>query len=253
MQILLANAKIMYDKAERKPISTPLFQSVANSLAAEMARMDVADLAQQLGCSHNIATDNWKRYRDFAIADKLPAILAYNGQAYKHLQANTLSDATLLYAQKHLWITCFLYGLLRPMDGIVPYRMEHTVTLEATNDKPINQFWRDNLTDVLIDSVKADDGILIHLSTAEYEHLFDWKRVCNEVTVIQPLFYVRQNNGKLKMQAVWAKSCRGAMVRFILNNQILTPEGLNTFSHEGFEYAPQLGEPTFPHFVREQQ
>ena len=253
MQILLANAKIMYDKAERKPISTPLFQSVANSLAAEMARMDVADLAQQLGCSHNIAADNWKRYRDFAIADKLPAILAYNGQAYKHLQANTLSDATLLYAQKHLWITCFLYGLLRPMDGILPYRMEPTVTLEATNDKPINQFWRDNLTDVLIDSVKADDGILIHLSTAEYEHLFDWKRVCNEVTVIQPLFYVRQNNGKLKMQAVWAKSCRGAMVRFILNNQILTPEGLNTFSHEGFEYAPQLGEPTFPHFVREQQ
>ena len=253
MQILLANAKIMFDLAERKPISTPLFQSVANSLAAEMARMDVADLAQQLGCSHNIAADNWKRYRDFAIADKLPAILAYNGQAYKHLQANTLSDATLLYAQKHLWITCFLYGLLRPMDGIVPYRMEHSVTLEATNDKPINQFWRDNLTDVLIDSVKADDGILIHLSTAEYEHLFDWKRVCNEVTVIQPLFYVRQNNGKLKMQAVWAKSCRGAMVRFILNNQILTPEGLNTFSHEGFEYAPQLGEPTFPHFVREQQ
>ena len=253
MQILLANAKIMFDLAERKPISTPLFQSVANSLAAEMARMDVADLALQLGCSHNIATDNWKRYRDFAIADKLPAILAYNGQAYKHLQSNTLSDATLLYAQKHLWITCFLYGLLRPMDGIVPYRMEHSVTLEATNDKPINQFWRDNLTDVLIDSVKADDGILIHLSTAEYEHLFDWKRVCNEVTVIQPLFYVRQNNGKLKMQAVWAKSCRGAMVRFILNNQILTSEELKTFSHEGFEYAPQLGEPAFPHFVREQQ
>ena len=253
MQILLANAKIMFDLAERKPISTPLFQSVANSLAAEMARMDVAALALQLGCSHNIATDNWKRYRDFAIADKLPAILAYNGQAYKHLQANTLSDATLLYAQKHLWITCFLYGLLRPMDGIVPYRMEHSVTLEATNDKPINQFWRDNLTDVLIDSVKADDGILIHLSTAEYEHLFDWKRVCNEVTVIQPLFYVRQNNGKLKMQAVWAKSCRGAMVRFILNNQILTSEELKTFSHEGFEYAPQLGEPAFPHFVREQQ
>lgn len=253
MQILLANAKIMYDKAERKPISTPLFQSVANSLAAEMARMDVADLAQQLGCSHNIAADNWKRYRDFAIADKLPAILAYNGQAYKHLRADTLSDASLLYAQKHLWITCFLYGLLRPLDGIVPYRMEHSVTLEATNDKPINQFWRDKLTDVLIDSVKADDGILIHLSTAEYEHLFDWKRVCKEVTVIQPLFYVRQNNGKLKMQAVWAKSCRGAMVRFIVNNQILTPEELNTFSHEGFEYAPQLGEAAFPHFVREQQ
>lgn len=252
MQILLANAKIMFDKAERKPLSTPLFQSTANSLAAEMAMMDVEELARQLDCSPKIAAENWKRYQDFAVAEKLPAILAYNGQAYKHLRAKTLSDEALAFAQEHLWITCFLYGLLRPMDGIVPYRMEHCVTLEATGDKPVNQFWRDKLTDVLIGSVKADDGILIHLSTEEYEHLFDWNRVCREVKVIHPLFYVRQSDGNLKMQAVWAKSCRGAMVRFILNNRLLTPQELAAFSHEGFEYAPQLGEEAFPHFIREQ-
>lgn len=252
MQILLANAKIMFDKAERKPLSTPLFQSTANSLAAEMAMMDVEELARQLDCSPKIAAENWKRYQDFAVAEKLPAILAYNGQAYKHLRAKTLSDEALAFAQEHLWITCFLYGLLRPMDGIVPYRMEHCVTLEATGDKPVNQFWRDKLTDVLIGSVKADDGILIHLSTEEYEHLFDWNRVCREVKVIHPLFYVRQSDGNLKMQAVWAKSCRGAMVRFILNNRLLTPQELTVFSHEGFEYAPQLGEEAFPHFIREQ-
>ena len=91
---------------------------------------------------------------------------------------------------------------------------------------------------------------LIHLSTEEYEHLFDWKRVCKEIKVIQPLFYVRQKDGRLKMQAVWAKSCRGAMVRYILNNQLLTPEELAGFSYEGFEYAPELGEAAFPHFVR---
>lgn len=252
MQILLANAKIMFDKAERKPLSTPLFQSTANSLAAEMAMMDVEELARQLDCSPKIAAENWKRYQDFAVAEKLPAILAYNGQAYKHLRAKTLSDEALAFAQEHLWITCFLYGLLRPMDGIVPYRMEHCVTLEATGDKPVNQFWRDKLTDVLIGSVKADDGILIHLSTEEYEHLFDWNRVCREVKVIHPLFYVRQSDGNLKMQAVWAKSCRGAMVRFILNNRLLTPQELTAFSHEGVEYAPQLGEEAFPHFIREQ-
>ena len=137
------------------------------------------------------------------------------------------------------------------MDAVVPYRMEHYVSLETTNDKPINHFWRDKLTDVLIASVQADDGILLHLSTEEYEHLFDWKRVCKEVTVVQPLFYVRQKDGRLKMQAVWAKSCRGAMVRFILNKQLLTTDDLTAFSYEGFEYAPQLGEEAFPHFVRE--
>ena len=252
MQILLANAKIMYEKAEKQPLSTPLFQSVADTLAAEMARMDVEELARQLDCSTKIAAENWKRYHNFAAAEKMPAILAYNGQAYKYLRADSLSDESLEYAQRHLWITCFLYGLLRPMDGIVPYRMEHCVTLEATGDKPVNQFWKDKLTDVLIDSVKADDGVLLHLSTAEYEHLFDWKRVCKEVKVIQPLFYVRQKDGRLKMQAVWAKACRGAMVRFVLAHQIAHPEELAAFSYEGFEYAPQLGEEAFPHFVREQ-
>lgn len=250
MQILLANAKIMYEKAEKAPCSTPLFQSVTNVLAEEMARMDVEDLGKQLDCSKKIAAENWKRYQNFGFAEKLPAIMAYNGQAYKHLKAHTLSEEALSYAQKHLWITCFLYGLLRPMDGIVPYRMEHCTTLETTHDKPINQFWKDKLTDVLIDSVKADDGILIHLSTEEYEHLFDWKRVRNEVKVIQPLFYVEQENGKLKVQAVWAKTCRGAMVRFILNNHITSPQELKAFSYEGFEYEAQLGEEAFPHFVR---
>ena len=251
MQILLANAKIMFGKADRKPLSIPLFQSVADVLAAEMARMDVAELARQLDCSQKLAAENWQRYRDFPCAEKMPAILAYNGQAYKHLRAASLNDEALSFAHKHLWITCFLYGLLRPMDGIVPYRMEHCVTLESTNDKPVNQYWKDKLTDLLIKSVKADDGILIHLSTEEYEHLFDWKRVCKEVRVIHPLFYVRQPDGRLKMQAVWAKSCRGAMVRFILQNQLLMLDDLKAFSYEGFEYSPHLGEDNYPHFVRE--
>ena len=252
MQILLANAKIMWpqSKVKSKPFSTPLFQSVANQLAAEMAQMDIDELARQLDCSRKLAAENWKRYQEFSCAETMPAILAYNGQAYKHLKANTLSTAALEFGQDHLWITCFLYGLLRPMDGIVPYRMEHCVTLETTHDKPINQFWKDKLTDVLIDSVNADDGILVYLSTEEYEHLFDWKRVIEEVKVIHPLFYVRQANGSLKMQAVWAKSCRGAMVRYILENGITSPDELKAFSYEGFEYSPNHGEDSFPHFIR---
>ena len=79
MQILLANAKIMFDKADRKPISVPLFQSVANVLAEEMARMNVEELARQLDCSSKIATENWKRYHNFMATEKMPAILAYNG------------------------------------------------------------------------------------------------------------------------------------------------------------------------------
>lgn len=250
MQILLANAKIMFSTSTVASLSQPHFLSVANSLATEMSSMDTEELAKQLDCSQKLAAENWLRYQCFFSSPTLPAILAYNGQAYKHLKAWTLSMEDLCYAQSHLWITCFLYGLLRPMDAVVPYRMEHCVKLHATNDKPINQFWKDKLTDFLIDSVKADDGVLIHLSTEEYEHLFDWKRVRAELKVIQPLFYVRQDKG-LKMQAVWAKSCRGAMSRFIIKNKLSHPDELHHFSYEGFEYTPNLGEELFPHFVRE--
>ena len=184
MQILLANAKIMNESSEAKAQSVPMFQAVADVLAAEMARADAETMAQMLGCSRALALENCERYRSWGIAEKMPAIMAYNGQAYKHLKAASLSPEALEFGSQHLWITCFLYGLLRPMDGIVPYRMEHSVALDATDDMSMSQFWRGRLTDVLINSVKADDGILVHLSTAEYEHLFDWKRVLRELTVI---------------------------------------------------------------------
>ena len=250
MQILLANAKIMKEHSDRQPLSEPLFQETANNLAVEMSTLDNEALAMQLDCSKKLAAENWLRYQNFFTAKKIPAVMAYNGQAYKHLRAKELSDEDLVFAQRHLWITCFLYGLLRPMDGIVPYRMEHCVTLRCTHNRPVNRYWKEQLTDFLIAQVKADDGILLHLSTEEYEHLFDWKRVQEEVEVIQPLFYVKQEKG-LKMQAVWAKSCRGAMTRFIIKNRIVSPEDLQHFAYEGFEYAPLLGEKAFPHFVRD--
>ena len=252
MQILLANAKMMVCPTEvaAKPLTLPAFQAEADRLAKEMARLSLDELEEQLGCSRQLALENQQRYQNFFLAEKMPAIMAYNGRAYQALMAHTLDAAVLSFAQEHLFITCFLYGLLRPMDAIVPYRMEHTVRLAATNDKPIDRFWRDKLTDYLIRAVQADDGILIHLSTGEYERLFDWGRVSHEVKVIKPLFYVRRQ-GQLRMQAVWAKAGRGAMVRHLLQVAADQPAALADFAYEGSSYAPHLGEPAFPHFVRE--
>ena len=236
MRIILANAKIMQEHSVVEPHSVPLFHDTAQAIATEMAQLDSSEMAQLMHCNLQLAGENCLRYRNFNFASKLPAIMAYNGQAYKHLRAHTLSSATLTYAQSHLWITCFLYGLLRPLDGIVPYRMEHDLKLQATGEVPLSRYWRDKLTDVLIESVKADDGILLHLSTAEFEKLFNWPRVCREVQVVQPLFYVNKG-GELKNQAVWAKTCRGAMARSVLQNQCATIGELETFTYEGFALA----------------
>lgn len=249
MQILLANAKIMRPPLGVSKLSEPRFQSEANLLASEMASLDVDALALQLDCSRKLAAENWQRFQHFFSTEPQAALLAYFGQAYKHLKAETLSAADLDYAHSHLWITSFLYGMLRPLDGIVPYRMEHTVKLEATGQKGIAAFWKERLTDFLIDAVKADDGCLLHLATEEYHHLFDWKRVQRELTVIQPIFYV-EKAGRLKVQAVWAKSLRGAMARHVITRRLANPASLALFTYEGFAYEPRLGEPAFPHFVR---
>ena len=254
MQIILASAKIMNDNLKSVPdvnLSSPLFQNEAQTFARDMAQYSAETIAEMLGCSHQIAAQNKLRYMQFfEEKPKLPAILAYHGQAYKHLKAEMLIVDDLNYSQSRLWITSFLYGLLRPLDGILPYRMEGNVELPSGEGKNMFGFWKTRLTDVLIDAVKADDGILIHLATEEYQHLFDWQRVKKEVRVIQPLFYVRKRND-LKMQAVWAKTCRGAMTKFIIENRITNLGALSAFSYEGFAYELALGEPDYPHFIKQ--
>jgi len=253
MQILLANAKMMLCPTEvaAKPLTIPAFQAEADRLAKEMARFSLDELEEQLGCSRQLALENQQRYQNFFLAEKMPAIMAYNGRAYQALMAHTLDAAVLSFAQEHLFITCFLYGLLRPMDAIVPYRMEHTVRLEATNDKPIDRFWRDKLTDYLIRAVQADDGILVHLSTGEYERLFNWARVCREVKVVQPLFYVEKGDS-MKVVSVYAKRCRGAMTRCIIQHQWHHPDELLAFNEAGFSYQPHYGDELHPHFIFKQ-
>lgn len=259
MQILLADAKIMLpdDKAvasatwRKSDMTTPRHQTVATCLALDMAAFDVGELSSLLSCSRSIAAETWRRYRHFVSAETLPALFAYNGQAYKHLKASSLAVGALRYAQAHLFITSFLYGLLRPMDAVAPYRIGHNITLPSTGGKALNRYWRDILTDILISATKADDGILLHLSTEEYEQLFDWQRVCSELTVVHPFFHVRQPDGGLKIQAVWAKACRGAMLRYVLENHLSRPSLLQSFAYEGFVFNPHAGDDTHPHFVRE--
>lgn len=197
-------------------------------------------------CSRQLAIENKLRYESFFDSEeRVPAILTYYGQAYKSLQAQTLDAKDFIFAQDHLWITSFLYGLLRPLDMIHPYRMEGKVELDG---KTMFLHWKPLLTDLLIDSVKADDGILVHLATEEMQHLFDWKRVCKEVKVIQPEFLVMKN-GKLKIVTVYAKSCRGAMTRFIIKNKLTMPEDLRHFEYEGFEYSTDYGDASHPYFI----
>ena len=134
MQILLACAKIMNEATETKTplVTKPKFLKEAEHFALLMSQRTVDELMDMFHCSRQLAIENKLRYeRFFAENESLPAILAYYGQAYKCLSANHLSSDDFLYAQHHLWIASFLYGLLRPLDMIHPYRMEGKVELDG--------------------------------------------------------------------------------------------------------------------------
>ena len=240
MQVILASAKIMKERVPSRGITPtePLFQRQATMLAGELARMSGNRLSELFNCSAAIGRENKERFALFGtdMAEIMPAILTYYGQAYKHLKAESLTNEDLEWANSHLWISSCLYGLLRPLNGIQTYRMEGGFPMNATGGLKVNEFWRPLLTNLLIESVKADDGILIYLDTEEFRSLFNWKRVAAEIQVIEPKFQVLKN-GRLTSQAVWAKSCRGAMARYIIEERITNPLQLANFNHCGFSLS----------------
>lgn len=266
MQIILASAKIM---REFSPVPdlvarTPCFNDIAMRIASEMSRMTAGEISGLFGCSDAIGELNRQRFNVFGTdeAEIMPAVMAYYGQAYKHLKADTLDRDELEWADGHLWISSCLYGLLRPFDGISQYRMESKLSLKSTEGKRITDFWRPMLTEVLIESVKADDGVLVYLDTEEFRSLFDWKKVVSEIRVIEPGFHVMKN-GKLVTPSVWAKTCRGAMARFLIqensasHSPLLAEHGpdadllIREFRYEGFAFSGyHNGDFDFPQFVR---
>lgn len=255
MQILLSCAKDMTSRPEPSPAlsTTPRFLAEARHHALQLASFTGAELAKALKCNARLAVLNKLRYLSFFDPENSgAAVLSYNGMAYRHLRAWEFTEADYAYANSHLWICSFLYGLLRPMDRIKNYRLEGTVKLPDNDDRSLFDFWKPLLTDVLIDSVKQDDGWLVHLATEEMTRLFDWKRVKREVKVLEPQFFVREKE-KLKTIVVYAKMCRGAMARYILRNRLTTQEELTAFSYEEFNYHPGAvpGKPEVLPFVLE--
>ena len=236
MQSLIGCAKIMTGCApsDISFATEPTFQSQANDNAMQMLNYSVEELCEMLHINRDMALENWKRFRSFHDNSiRQPAAFCYDGMVYQRLAPETLSDSELRYANDHLMISSFLYGILRPLDMINKYRLEGNVILPNNNSKSMFDFWKPILTDWFINKIKADDGILIYLASDEMRNLFDWKRVKSEVKVITPTFKV-DKNGKLKTIVIYTKMCRGAMARYIIKNRITNIDALKSFEYEGF-------------------
>lgn len=251
MLIYISCAKTMtaQSKGMIPPATTPHFMREARAHALEMAQLDTDEMSHLLKVNSKIAAENVLRFKHFFSEEgSLPAILSYTGMVFKRLNPKDFTPEDFVYAQNHLLITSFLYGLLRPLDAIKNYRLEGDVRLAQHDEQTLFQFWQTKLTDYFIQRIHEQGEVLLDLASNEMKDLFDWKRVTETVKVITPEF-ITYKNGKPKTIVVYAKMCRGEMARFVLKNQIEKTELLKEFTWEGFHFNPLKSSET--HFVFE--
>jgi cytoplasmic iron level regulating protein YaaA (DUF328/UPF0246 family) len=201
-----------------------------------------------MGISANLANLNRERFTRFGTQEKKPAMYAFAGDTYKGLDAKTLADDDLVWAQDHLRILSGLYGLLRPLDEIEPYRLEMGSRLATDRGKNLYDFWGTELSHELNKTAtKTDTSLLLNCASKEYFSAIDVKSL--ELGVVTPVF-LENVTSKPKTVSFYAKKARGAMARFVMQNKITTTQELMAFDAGGYAYQPDLSDEQTLYFAR---
>lgn len=224
------------------PNSTPVLLDDSQKLVKELKKKSVADIVELMDVSEKIASVNHERYQHFSLPfseeNARQALLAFKGDVYTDIAVEDYSEGEFAFAQDHLRIISGLYGLLRPLDLMQPYRLEMKTPLENPRGSNLYQFWGDRITKQLNDVLKAQDTpVLVNLASNEYFKSVDSKKLSGEV--ITPVFK-EHKDGKYKVIAIYAKRARGKMANFIIRQAIDQPEQLKTFTDGGYEFSDSL-------------
>ena len=230
----------------QKEYSTKLIQTVK--------KISVKKLEKLMGISSNLATLNYERYQEWAPSHKLgiskQALLSFTGDVYRGLDAASLSEDDLRYAQGHLRILSGLYGLLKPLDLMMPYRLEMGTKLAVGKKKNLYDFWGNLLTEKLNEEIQShDEKTIVNLASNEYFKAIKPKEL--RANVISPQFKDAKN-GQYKLIMTFAKLARGYMSRYIIVNKIEKAEDLLGFDLNGYVYNPSLSSENEPVFTREE-
>jgi cytoplasmic iron level regulating protein YaaA (DUF328/UPF0246 family) len=224
------------------------FLARSELLVAKLRKFSTAELMDFMEISEKLAELNRRRFKQwqppFTAQNAKQALLAFTGDVYEGLDAGSLKKRDIQYAQKHLRILSGLYGLLRPLDLIQPYRLEMGRPLETRSAKNLYAFWRDTITGAL----NAENGdVLVNLASQEYFKAIDTGKL--EKEIVSPVFK-DEKNGKLKIISFYAKKARGTMARYLIENRIADLNGMLGFSEDGYSYSPELSKSNAPVFTR---
>ncbi|OZI19853.1 peroxide stress protein YaaA [Bordetella genomosp. 9] len=247
MLFLLSPAKKLdYDSPLGVDLHTqPLFVDQAAALIKVLKKKSAEDIAELMDLSPALSELNAKRYAawkpTFTQQNARPAILAFNGDVYEGLQAPTLSPAQLEWAQEHIAILSGLYGVLRPLDLMQPYRLEMGTRLETPRGKNLYEFWGSEIAEYLNERLEGGrKPIVINLASEEYFKAVDLKAL--KARVVQCVFQ-DWKNGAYKIISFNAKRARGLMARYAIQHKAGTPERLQGFDSEGYAYDASVSTP----------
>jgi len=256
MLIVISPAKTLdYETVPvTKKHTIPDFLNDSQELINRARRFSALDIADVMDVSMKIAELNVQRFSDwhtpFTEENAKQAVLAFKGDVYTGLNAETLSAKDFQYAQKHLRILSGLYGLLRPLDLMQAYRLEMGRKIETDRGKNLYEFWGDTITDGLnLQLKKTKSKHLINLASVEYFKSVKPKNINAEI--ITPAFK-EYKNGEYKMIGVYAKKARGLLTRHIIENKIENIEDIKAFSVEGYQFNKKLSEGNSWVFTRKQ-
>lgn len=243
MIIILSPAKLQdfETPVSIKKSTTPLYEKEANMLYKSLEGASQNEIASLMSINPQLAHDVYQYIHAFPLSKtpKRQAALAYNGIAYKGLDADSFTEKDWGFAQKHLVHISGLYGVLRPLDLIKPYRLEMQMPVVNDKGKNLYDFWTETISNYLAKEMKADDNILINLASKEYSKAVNKKLLPKDFKIITPIFKQETSKGP-KQIVVYAKKARGMMSRFIIKNQLTDVEQIKAFDTEGYSFSEQL-------------
>ena len=244
MLIVVSPAKTLdYETPPKTKINTlPDYLDDSQELINRLRRLSSLDIAELMKVSKKIADLNFDRYeawnKKFTEKNAKQAALAFKGDVYTGLDAESFSAADFKFAQKHFRILSGLYGLLRPLDLMQPYRLEMGTKLETDRGKNLYEFWGSKITEGLNKQLKkTKSNYLVNLASNEYFKSVKPKEL--DAEIITPEFR-EYENGDYKMIGIYAKKARGMLSRYIIQNQLTDPEDIKSFNEDGYKFNKKL-------------
>ena len=255
MIVILSPAKTLdYDSDPQTTTFTePELLDDAAVLIDVLQEKNAKEIKSLMSISDKLADLNIERYRTFetpfSTDNAKQALLAFKGDVYRDIEVEEYSDEDFVFAQQHLRILSGLYGVLRPLDLMQPYRLEMGTKLKTERGKNLYEFWSEKIANELNDAISAQhDNVLLNLASQEYFKSVDRTTLDAEIVDVA---FLENKGGVYKIVSFFAKRARGTMANWIVRNRIKTVEELKEFAEDGYYYSEEKSRPKALVFLRD--